>query len=454
MKTKNAITTALIAGLFLSHLPHASAQGSLTPPGAPAPTMKTLDQVEPRTAINTTNTPGDADSTYKITASGSYYLTGNLTGAPSRIGIEITTSNVTIDLMGFELVGGVASPLTGIKSTVFNTRNITVRNGTIRNWTTGIDLSSSIRATLTELRVHSNFGGFGGIKCDTATTITNCNVSSNTPVGISVQSLAVISGCTVESNGGIGISTAATSVVSHCSVRLNTAEGVNVGAGSTVSNAASTENSGKGIVAGNSCTISDSVVFANNGDGFTIGQGCTVRHCSSYANIGGGDGFEIGEGTGVLECRSYNNQGYGILGTINGTSVTITGCTVYRNLQSGISVGAGIITHCDSSGNNFDGIRVLGSCRITDNRCDGNGANGLGAGIHVLQSECTVENNSVASNDIGIDVDGSPNVIIRNSARANSAGNYTILAGNMLGSILTSVAAMNGATNNYGNLSF
>jgi hypothetical protein len=29
------------------------AQGSLTPPGAPAATMKTLAQIEPRTPINT-----------------------------------------------------------------------------------------------------------------------------------------------------------------------------------------------------------------------------------------------------------------------------------------------------------------------------------------------------------------------------------------------------------------
>jgi hypothetical protein len=49
----------LIGGLALFLLstlilqpPTLHAQGSLTPPGAPAPTMKSLDQVEPRTPIS------------------------------------------------------------------------------------------------------------------------------------------------------------------------------------------------------------------------------------------------------------------------------------------------------------------------------------------------------------------------------------------------------------------
>ena len=46
MKTKTACTAALIVGLSLLHLPRAFAQGSLTPPpGPPAPTMKSLQEI-------------------------------------------------------------------------------------------------------------------------------------------------------------------------------------------------------------------------------------------------------------------------------------------------------------------------------------------------------------------------------------------------------------------------
>jgi hypothetical protein len=71
------------------------AQGSLTPPGAPAPILRTLTQVEPRTAI--TNIP------YTISQPGSYYLATNLVSASS--GVTIATNGVTLDLMGFALAG-------------------------------------------------------------------------------------------------------------------------------------------------------------------------------------------------------------------------------------------------------------------------------------------------------------------------------------------------------------
>src|SRR5436190_2248196 len=76
----------------------AFAQGSLTPPGAPAPTMKTLDEIdaklEKRTPISSVP--------FTISASGSYYLTGNL-AVTTGTAITISADNVTLDLNGFTI---------------------------------------------------------------------------------------------------------------------------------------------------------------------------------------------------------------------------------------------------------------------------------------------------------------------------------------------------------------
>ena len=75
--------------------------GPLDPPAGPiAPTYKTLTEVEPRTAINASNTPGDIDSLFKITQPGSYYLTGNIQSVVGTHAIEICNDNVTMDCNG------------------------------------------------------------------------------------------------------------------------------------------------------------------------------------------------------------------------------------------------------------------------------------------------------------------------------------------------------------------
>ena len=77
------------------------AQGPLTPPGVPVPTMKTLDQIDSKLEKRT---PIEA-LPFTISAPGSYYVTGNLTGVAGQHGITIDADNVTLDLGGFELVG-------------------------------------------------------------------------------------------------------------------------------------------------------------------------------------------------------------------------------------------------------------------------------------------------------------------------------------------------------------
>src|SRR5262245_35397859 len=115
--------------------------GPLEPPaGGVLPTMKPLDQLEPRIAIDAVNTPGDADSMFRIAKPGSYYLTGNFIGEAGKAGIEIAASGVTLDLMGFTLKG-VQGSLDGV-TTDGPQLTLVLRNGSVTDWSgDGVDLS-------------------------------------------------------------------------------------------------------------------------------------------------------------------------------------------------------------------------------------------------------------------------------------------------------------------------
>src|SRR5688572_21135329 len=89
-----ALITALLLTATTASL---HSQGLLVPPGAPAPTMKTLEQIEPRTPISSIP--------FTITQPGSYYVTRNLTMVGTSDGITIQSNNVTLDLGGFTLDG-------------------------------------------------------------------------------------------------------------------------------------------------------------------------------------------------------------------------------------------------------------------------------------------------------------------------------------------------------------
>ncbi len=213
--------------------------GDLNPPAGPVTgTMKTLVEVEPRIAINATNTPGDADSLFKITQRGSYYLTGNIAGVAAKHGIEIVASGVTLDLNGFDLVG-VAASLDGVSVSVFPLTNIAVVNGSVRNWgDEGVDL-----------------GTFSANTCR-------------------------VEGVLASGNAGNGILTGSGCTVSNCTAYLNTANGIGAGAGCTVSNCSTRANTFDGIVCSSSCVIRDNTC-TSNGNGAGDGAGI---HATSNAN--------------------------------------------------------------------------------------------------------------------------------------------------------------------------
>jgi parallel beta-helix repeat protein len=303
------------------------AQGTLTPPGAPMPTMKTLEQVEPRTPISALP--------FWITNSGSYYLTTNLTGLAGTNGLTIHANNVTVDLNGFGL-HGVTGSLNGIQAGSpgpfgLTVRNLEVRNGIVRNWA-----GSAISA--------QNIGGrFDGLRLD-----------NNGDMGLSAGFFAVVQRCTAVQNGGAGISAGSGSVVSDCAANNNTGDGFITGEG-VVSRCAANGNGGRGFFTFNGRNVMvECQAVNNNAGGFRSGGQGEIRGCTAAANFS--HGIEAGNSTIVQNCTVSQNQ--------NG---------------NGIQVGSEcLIRENNCSVNAFNGVFVAGSeNRIEDNNLTRNGAYGL-----------------------------------------------------------------------------
>ena len=124
-----ACALALVGELFCgANAP--GQEGTIAPParafrnGKRYQFMKSLDEVEPRVKIKALP--------YDIVSAGSYYVTGNLTGEVSRVGITVHTTDVDLDLNGFSLIGNPGS-----RSGIYilpNCVNVRIRNGVVRGW--------------------------------------------------------------------------------------------------------------------------------------------------------------------------------------------------------------------------------------------------------------------------------------------------------------------------------
>src|SRR2546423_12078919 len=129
-------STALISALSLFSV-SAFSQGNLTPPGPPGPTMKKLDEVEPRTNLQATPAPAGVDTTnpnyhFVINQPGSYYLSANL-GVTKTNGIQINADVVTLDLNGFQIARASGTGGDGIQISDAAHR-LTLFNGSIKGF--------------------------------------------------------------------------------------------------------------------------------------------------------------------------------------------------------------------------------------------------------------------------------------------------------------------------------
>lgn len=181
--------------LLLATATAALAQGPLAPPGAPAPTMKTLDQVEARTPIETLP--------YTISTSGSYYFTKNLQfTAASGNAITITTNNVTLDLNGFTLSS--TSGVTGIAISVNDDlNNIAIKNGKIAGNTTVTITGTAPDQTWATSKAGFDYGIYANAPSSRNMTVDQIQVSGCRNDGIYAYYGSVAT-CAAQSNNTSG----------------------------------------------------------------------------------------------------------------------------------------------------------------------------------------------------------------------------------------------------------
>ncbi len=311
--------------------------GSLAPPAGPVtPTMKDLVAVEPRTEINATNTPGDANSVFKITQPGSYYLSGNVVGPSGFHGIEILNARgVTIDLNGFTLIGEAGS-LSGITG---GGANLLIRNGHIRDWDEhGIDVSASVRGGVIEQVNIIGIPNFG-IHFPFAGLIRECTINQCTGGGIFTDCCVMVRDCQFgEISGGLGIASVQNVVVLDCIFNNCNAGGIDAGFDGLVAQCTITFSGNDGIVAKGNYLIRNNKVDAGGTGILVDGSNNRVEGNLVTGNV---VGFDVnGSGNVVVRNFAGNNSieysvaGGNLVGPIV-TSATIGAATnPFANLQN------------------------------------------------------------------------------------------------------------------------
>ena len=468
MRTAKQITIFVSAVCITTYV---QAQGNLTPPGAPAPTMKTLQQIEPR--VDAMTLAGDAQSEIVITSPGSYYLSANLE-VNKGDGIRIFATSVTLDLNGFEIrriSGGGAGVDNGI-NLVGGSDRVKVINGTIVGFSYGIrSYYPNPKGCLFEKLTVTECANYG-IEGGESTRIIDCIAHDNPGIGILALAGSIISGCAAYGNQGTyGIYAGDGSTISACTVSYHPgvpgSYGIYARNGSTVSGCTVNDSQvSRAIYAGSGSTIKSCSAYNNEGSyGIYASSGSTISDCLSYNNQVN-YGIYQGGGGSVNRCSSYSNDGYGnsSYGIYAANDGMVVECSASYNSNTnsqstslqgvGISVGwYGTIKDCTSSLNRGDGIRVSGRNLVEGNTCISNGNSGDGAGIHVIQTDNRIDGNTVTTNDRGIDVDVAGNLIIRNSASGNTTANYDWAGTQTIGPIITATGTIT-STNPWANFLF
>lgn len=402
--------TILAAALLAAASTAIIIAGPLTPPpGAPAPTYKTLSEVEPRIPI--------ASLPFSISTPGSYYLTANLNNpSASTDSIAVLTPNVTIDLNGFVLSGGRAAIAVNAGTAG---GSVTVTNGTIRNANQGISATPS---------------GSGG----------------NIPI--------VIRDVRFRDIAGTAIITQQNALIERCTFR-GFGSAVSTGPNSIIRDAIATQGSAVGYDAGPAAiverSIASSIIQPSGGAaGIVLRPGATATNIIA-SNISapslGINTAVILETTSALRDSTILTSHYGVIATsaahvdnVNFHAITGIGCTTSTS-AAGTTIENSAFTAFD---NHLGLSTATTGATIRNNILRGTTVNpnpnpNAGIGIGILpNATAAITGNIIGNINRSISLQSAGNTVHSNIFHlvASTISNFSVgsppPAGNLLGPVL------------------
>jgi parallel beta-helix repeat protein len=212
---------AALSLLLIAMLAGGVQGGPLDPPNPLGPSMKTLEEVEPRTPISSLP--------YVISTPGAYYLTDNLNcSGCGSVAITISADNVDLDLNGFTMSCTAGCSSTEGIVTSATPKVVRIHNGSIRLFRDGILAGPVVSSVFEDLTLYDNVSS-GIVINGENNVLRRCVVQyNNTGVimgdGGGYQGGGIVEDCTVMANSALGIR-----VLKGVEVRDNTAVG-NAGA--------------------------------------------------------------------------------------------------------------------------------------------------------------------------------------------------------------------------------
>lgn len=290
-------------------------------------------------------TPTVLSSCGNISAAGSYVLSKNLTSSGNCFVIQ--APNVAIDMQGHKIKGdGTGSAFTD-NGAVEN--NASIVNGTITNFSVGINLSNSGSATIAAI-----------------------TSSGNASDGIFIEKCcSTFLGVTTNNNGGNGIH-----IGNCCNTVTNVQSEGNVSAGVSIADCCNTintsevsKNGADGIDGTDCCTtVNNSVVNGNSGNGVSLDDGDNFV-IGSNVNDNGADGAILSDSNNlVTSCKVNNNAATG-LDLSDDTGNMVTNSNV-KNNATGIAIDCpGNIVGVIATGNSIGNVVTSGgTCTTLDNK--------------------------------------------------------------------------------------